>query len=604
MYMKESKREDLLRYYETELDYFRLAGAAFAKKYPKIASRLELSSSQSGDPHVERLIEAFAFLTARIQYNIDSEFPEISFALLDNLYPHFLEPIPAFSVARFVLDSKANFTSGLRVERDSQLLAQLGEGYSINMRTTYPVTLYPFEVSDVAVCSPAMFHQVKRYDDAEAVINVSLQSSKVPFPQIDCSELRFYLGGNKSVSYELYELLTTQLLDIGLHNPENDTVVWIGKESLREVGFEDDENILPSRPTSHPQYRLLQEYFAFPEKFLFIDVQNLDRRTVKNDKLQLLFVLKNMIQEHRLVTSDNFLLYCTPIVNLFPKVSEPLFVDHKSMQYKLTADLRRDLLTEIHSITSITGSMDTKAETHVLRPFFSLHHGSRVAASDKAYWYARRVPTNRKDKPGTEMYVSFVDKEFNPSRSTGGTVYGHVLCTNRHLAQSLPERSVLQTEVKGLPVSKIFCLHQPTKQLDPPLSGSLRWRLISHLSMNYISLSNPQTALSALKEMLRLYNINDEPYIERQIDAITAMNIRAIVKRVGNLDAFGYVRGKEINITFNEENFAGSSALLLGRILHEFYQLHERVNSFTQVQVNGIKKTEVWKSWKPDIQVV
>lgn len=599
--MNETHRDELLRYYETELDYLRSAGAAFARKYPKIASRLELSTSQAGDPHVERLIEAFAFIAARIQLNIDAEFPEISYALLDNLYPHFLEPIPSLSIARFVLDPTANISTPITIPRDTLLHAELNDRFTLTFRTAYRLILYPIEVASAEVCEPGIFPSDPRMDGAAAVIRIRLRSYQAPFSRFGLRCLRFYLGAIKSVCYELYELLHTQLLNVGVQNPDSSRIVWLGPDSFQEVGFGSEESLLPTHPTSQPQYRLLQEYFALPEKFFFADITYLDRANLHTTTLDILLVLRSLPSEHRLITTDSFQLNCTPIVNLYPKISEPVTIDHRRVQYHLVPDARRDLFCEVHSIQSISGSMDPESNTEILRPYFSLRHGTFVEASDRVYWYARRLPTFRKDKPGTEVFLSFVDREFQPTLPPKGIVFGHVLCTNRHLAHNLPERTSLTPEITGLPLQRIELIHQPTKQLDPPLSGSIRWRVISHLSLNYLSLTNPSTALQALQEMLRLYNVGNVPHLDRQIEGIVAIQVEPLVLRVGDVRAFGYIRGKEILLTFNEELFAGSSALLLGRILREFFRLHEELNSFTAVAVNGVRRQQLWKQWYPEL---
>jgi type VI secretion system protein ImpG len=599
--MNENHRDDLLRYYETELEYLRSAGAAFAQKYPKIASRLELSTSQSGDPHVERLIEAFAFLAARIHLNIDAEFPEISYALLDNLYPHFLEPIPSMSIARIALDPTANVTSPLHIPRNTLLYADLSDGYTLTFRTAYSVALYPFEVSRVEICEPGLLPPDARFANAAAAIRIRIQSLKAPVAQFAPPYLRFYLGANKAFAFELYELLQTQLIDVGIADPAAQTITWLGSDCLREVGFHRDEALLPFLPTAHPQYRLLQEYFALPEKFLFVDITRLDTVPLDTSSFEILLPLRTLPNEHRLISTESFALNCTPVVNLFPKISEPVAIDHRQVQYRLVADARRDLMTEVHSIAHLSGSMDPESDTEILRPYFSLHHGTFIRASDRVYWYARRVPTLRKDKPGTEMYLSFVDREFRPSVPASGVVFGHILCTNRHLAHNLPERSPLTIDIAGLPLRRVELIHQPTPQFDPPLSGSIRWRVISHLSLNYLSLTNPETALATLHEILRLYNVGNIAYLDRQIEGITALTVQPIVRRVGDTRAFGYLRGKEITLTLDEELFTGSSALLLARVLREFYRLHEQINSFTLFAVNGVRRPSIWKTWSPDI---
>lgn len=599
--MNKNHRDELLRYYETELDYLRTAGTAFARKYPKIAARLELSAAQAGDPHVERLIEAFAFIAARIQLNIDAEYPEVAYALLDNLYPHFLAPLPSISVVRLHLDPNANISAPIVIPRHTLMHAELAEGYQLTFRTAYPVTLYPFDIEKVEVCEPGLFPLSPQLERAAGVLRVRLHSPKIPFSQFSLSQLRFYLGCNRSFCYELYELLHTQLLDVGVYNPSTQVLAWLGQNSLQEVGFEPTENILPTHSLSYPHYRLIQEYAVFPEKFLFVDITQLDRIDKNTTTVDLLLPLRTLPHEHRLISRESFALNCTPIVNVFPKISEPIAIDHRHIQYRLVPDARRDLLTEVHSINLVSGSMEPTREAEILRPYFSLQHGTFVRASDDVYWYARRLPTLRKDKPGTEIFLSFVDREFRPQAPANGVVFAHTLCTNRHLAHNLPERSLLQPEITGVPVSRCELVHQPTQQLDPPLGGSIRWRVISHLTLNYLSLTNPQTGLSALHEMLRLYNTGNTAYLDRQIEGIVAMDVQPSIRRVGDVRAFSYLRGKDITLTFNEELYAGASALLFGRVLREFFRLYEQLNSFTTVAVKGQRRQQIWKRWDAEL---
>src|SRR5690348_599452 len=137
--MRADEQEELLRFYERELTYLRKMGVEFARKYPKVAGRLELGPDQSADPYVERLLEGVAILTARVQYNIESEFPKISAALLEVLYPHYLVAVPSMSIARFEIDpTQGKLTSGFTIDRHSPLVAEARQGHACRFRTGYP----------------------------------------------------------------------------------------------------------------------------------------------------------------------------------------------------------------------------------------------------------------------------------------------------------------------------------------------------------------------------------------------------------------------------------------------------------------------------------
>lgn len=595
--MSRRGREELLDLYQAELSYLRRSGAAFAEMYPKVAGRLELGGDECPDPHVERLIEAFAFLTARIQHNLNEEFPEITTSLLDVLYPHYLCPVPATTVARMEVDpGQGKLTTGHRVPRHTPLFAQTRDGLHCRFRTCYPVTLWPVEVSH------AGFESTDRYDFLDGlpgvatVLRIRIETLGGSLRELDLKQLRFYLDGEMRTATTLHELLFAHAVRVAIVPEGADRGVFLPQPALRPVGFAADEEVLPYPPQSHPGYRLLQEYFTSPRKFLFFDADHLDAHRSER-YFDLLVLLDRLPPERMVVDRRNFVLGCTPVVNLFRRTTEPIRLHHRTAEYRLLPDVRRERTTEIHSIQRVSLSSDRNDETGVVEPFYSFSHEVRGRGA-RAFWTARRRPTGRRDVPGTEMWLSLLDLDFRPAEPSTQTLYAHTLCTNRRLAEQLPDGALLQIE-EAAPLHRIVALHPPTPQLDPALGGAAQWRLISHLSLNHLSLEGGRDGLKALREILRLYSAFGQASVHEQIMGIREMECRRVVRRTGTDAWRGFCRGTEVTLTFDEDAYAGTGAFLLASVLNHFFGLYASVNSFTQLVARSRQREGTWKRWEP-----
>jgi type VI secretion system protein ImpG len=594
--------ESLLRYYTNELTYLRRTGRSFAQRYPKVASRLELAADSCADPDVERVIESFALLTARIQRRLDSEFPEITTALLGAMYPNLVDPVPPMTIAEFAVDAaQGKMTSGHEIPRNTPLFAQSAGGLICRFRTCYPVTLWPLEVTGASLESPTQFDFLDASAQVASVLRIQLRSCGVSLAELGLQQLRFCLRGDSTLTNALYELIFGHALRVALlHQPDSEDSarhpVYLPPDSVLPVGFTDDEDVIPYAPHALPAYRLLQEYFLFPEKFLFFDLQHLDLARTGNT-LDILILLDQMPRDRLSIDRDTFRLGCTPILNLFRKTTEPLRLDHRQLEYRLEPDHRRQRMTEIHSIQAVSASSNPAEETMRLEPFFSFRH--RVDGHpQRAFWYSRRVPTDREDLPGTDVLISFVDLDFNPKLPPDQTVYAHVMCTNRDFATQLPDGAVLQIEDVA-PIARISCLGKPTHPAYPPLGGSTLWNLISNLSLNYLSLSGGPESLHALREILHLYSFSDQPSTHQQVQGMREMSCRRVTRRVG-MDAWrGFCHGTEVTLTFDEKLYVGSSPFLMGAVLSRFLALYGAVNSFTQLVIKSQQREGEWKRWPP-----
>jgi len=591
-------REDLLRAYWRELGYLRQMGASFAETYPKVAGRLEVGADGSPDPHVERLIESFAFLTARIQHNLDSEFPEIAVELLNILHPHYLNPVPSLAVALFEVDpQRGKITSGHVIPRHTPLFAQPEDGATIcRFRTCYPVTLWPVEVTQASFESPAQFEFLDSAADVASVLRLRVESRAGSLAEMELDRLRFYLNGDRILVDALYELLFCQCLGVALL-PEGDPQrrpVRLPAAAIQPVGFERGEEVLPYPEFSQPAYRLLQEYFTFPEKFLFADVAGLGRHGSEN-AFEILVLLRRAPGAWMRVERDTFALGCTPIINLFQRTTEPIRLDHRRTEYPLVADARRERFTEIHSVTSVSSSSDPRSRARVYAPFYSFNH-HMAERGHEAYWHARRTTSLRKDMPGSETMLSLVDLDFQPFLPPTETLYAHTLCTNRALAEQLMAGALLQTDVAA-PVSRIVALTKPTPQINPPSDGSTLWRLISHLSLNYLSFATGEESLQALREILKLYSTSEHSSAQQQIQGIREMSLRKTVQRTGRDAWRGFCRGTEVTLVFDESLYVGGRAFLLGSVLNRFFGLYASVNSFTQLVIKSKQREGIWNRW-------
>jgi type VI secretion system protein ImpG len=602
-------RDELLDYYERELTFLRQMGAEFADKYPKVASRLVLEADRCEDPHVERLLEGFAFLAARVHLKIEDEFPEITESLLNILYPHLLRPIPAMSVVEFNVDSEqGKLTKSFTVPRNSILYSRPVDGVPCKFRTCYETTVWPVKTAQAKWCSPERLDPPVKAPDAIAACGLTLECFEdVEFKALQTKTLRIYLNGESNLLHTLYELLFNNCFRILLRNPQDpfQTPITLPKGSLRAMGFNNDEAILPYPNRSFTGYRILQEYFAFSEKFFFLELGNLEPLSLGGftTHAEIVFLFSPFERNDRQqsleigISEKTFRLGCTPIVNLFAKTAEPILLEQTRFEHMVLPDVRRRNAMEIFSIDEVVSVSPDRREVKNFEPFYSHRHGRE--ARNQAFWYASRRPSTRANDSGTEMFLSLVDSSGATSRSGNDTLTVRCTCTNRDLPSRLPfGNDAGDFEIEGgSAVKRILTLRKPTATLRPPLRRELNWRLISHFSLNYLSLV--EEGRGALQEILRLYNYTDSTSLERQISGISALSSRRHFARVVSEHGISFARGVRVDMEFDEELFVGSGVFLLASVLEYFLGLYASLNSFSQLAVRTKQRKEVMRVWQP-----
>ncbi len=603
--------DDLRLYYEQELTFLRQMGSEFADRYPKIASRLVLEPDKCEDPHVERMLEAFAFLAARVHLKIDDEFPEITEALLSIVYPHYIRPIPSMSVVQFQVDTlTGGLTSAQRIKKGALLNSKPVAGVPCQFRTCYETTVYPLVVEEADWRTPDRLSPPIKSLDASGCFRIKLRCPPdVTFDKLGVSTLRFFISAESDLTHIVYELLHCNCTQIVVRDGKPNSKVpevRLRPDALRPVGFGEDEAMLPYPLRSFAGYRLLQEYFSFPEKFFFFDLTGLDAAWSGGlqGSAEIVFLIAPFeFPERRQklelgVSAKTFRLNCTPIINLFSQTAEPILLDQRSYEYPVVPDVRRPMALEVFSIDEVL-TIDPGTHTVVqYDPFYSYKH-SAVRERKQTFWLSNRRPSGRRDDEGTEMFLSMVDLSTRPVRPDADTITVKTTCTNRDLPSRLPfgnENGDFELE-GGAAIKKIVALKKPTGSVRPPVGKSSLWRLISHLSLNYLSLV--EEGKESLQEILKLYSFTGSAFSEKQIEGMLTLTSKRHFARVMSENGIAFVRGTQVEMEFDEDMFAGAGVFLFASVIEAFLGLYVSLNSFSQLVVRTRQRKELLKQWPP-----
>lgn len=565
-------KDELLPYYEEELTFIRQMAGEFRDKYPAVAGKLLLEPNTCEDPHVERLIEAFALLTGRVRHKLDDEFPEITESLLDVLYPHYLRPIPSQAIVQFQVDPSASSGADVvEVAKGTSIHSKPEDGEVCLFQTCYPTKVWPIRVTAAALSTSNRFLSPGLSADTAAVLRLRLEClGGTKLSQLPIETLRFYLNGEAAFINALYEALLLNTIRITIRSLDGSEPISysLPPESLHQVGFARDEGSLPYSDRSFLGYRLLQEYFSFPDKFWFFDLTGLSDLDLSRfgSSFEILFALKESDSRQRYgaleqaITVNTFQLGCTPVINLFAKAAEPIRVSQTKSEYRVIADQHHQLSTEIYSVDSVTSTPSYEGDVKHYAPFYSLRHGQNER--QQHFWSTHRRPSFRKNDSGTEVYLSLVDLDFQANSPDVDILDVRLTCTNRDAVRNLrfnEEYGELQMESSNL---QVRCLRKPTITTRLPLRRSLQWRLISHLSLNHLSLV--EGGREALQEILRLYDYGDDPVVQRLISGIAELSSKPVVSRLPSETGIAFCRGTDVTITLNEAEYVGIGMALFG----------------------------------------
>lgn len=603
-------QDDLLLYYERELTYLRKLGAEFAQQYPKVASRLQLEASKTEDPHVERLLEGFAFLTARINRRLDDDFPEISETLLEMLHPQLVRPLPSVCIVDMPLDpAQGRSPDGFAVPRGSTLNSRPVQGVPCAFRTVYDTVLWPLTVATAEWTSTDRVGGGARGPEAVGAIRLGIRAFEgVKLESLSIDSLRLHLAGDTNVVDTLYELLINNVAQVVVRNPDrpSDPPVLLGAQCIESMGFGEHESVLPYSSQTFAGYGLLTELFAFPEKFHFVNLLGFGDalRTLRaTDRVDLSILITPFERADRRqvlelgLSPRTFRTNATPAVNLFEQNAEPVLLTERKFEYPVIADVRRRLEVETWSVDRVTLVEHEARQSQVVSPLYSHRHDHRGARDDIFWSTTRRASSWRTDR-GTDLFLSFTDLsgEIRPPDVDVASL--RVTCYNGDLPSRLPFGVDARGDfelISGGPVSRISCVVNPTKSVQPALGKSLLWRMISSLSLNHLSLIDGTP--DALQEILRLHNLSNSLSAERQIDGLIGVTSESSYARVAAENGIAFARGRRVELQFDEEQFAGGGMFLFASVLERFLALYASMNSFTQVSVRSRQRRRPVADW-------
>lgn len=606
----------LLELYNQELQHVRESAAEFAKEYPKIAGRLTLSGIDCADPYVERLLEGFAYLTARVQLKLDAEYPTFTHNLLEIAYPHYLAPTPSMTVVQMQIDpDEGSLNSGFNLPRGSVLRATLGRDSQTpcEYRSAHNVTLWPLKVSQAEYFgNPAtvLGRLAAAESKAKAGLRIVLRSgAETPFNSLTLENLPLYLNGADEQPFRLYEQLLGNACAVYARQPGADWVERLPSEAIKSCGFDDREAAMPIVAQAFQGYRLLQEYFALPQRYLFVDFTHLGRAVQRctGQELELIVLFDRLDQSlEGSVGPQQFVPFCTPAINLFSRRVDRIHLSDRVSEHHVIADRTRPMDFEIHSLTSITGH-GTGPEQPFL-PFYAVRDPSRYGRN-QAYYTLRREPRvlsseqrrngTRSNYVGSETFVSLVDPQQAPYRHDLRQLGVTALCTNRDLPLFMNVGGGMTdfTLADSAPVTSIRCLAGPSRPRASHAHDQKAWRLISQLSLNYLSLSEEGQGAAALRELLRLYGDSNDSALQLQIEGLREVRSKACTRRLPMPGPIVFGRGLEITLEFDENAFRGTGVFVLGAVFERFLARYVSINSFTETVIRTSERGEIMR-WK------
>ncbi|WP_159999490.1 type VI secretion system baseplate subunit TssF [Roseomonas sp. 18066] len=595
----------LLPFYNRELAALRREAGEFAEAYPKVAGRLRLSGDTADDPYVERLLEGVAFLAARAQQRLDDELPEISDALLEMLSPQMLAPVPSMTTLR--LRPGAELRGPVAIPRGLAVETEPVRGEPVRFRTCHDVTLWPLVLEQARLTGLPIAAPLNRAAaGAAACLRLSFRTltPDLPMAELGLDKLRLHLRGAGSQAALLHEVLSQSVLSIALADgPSDPSPTILDASRLRPVGFDRAEAALPWPNRAFDGYRLLTEYFAFPEKFLYLELDGLEARSLmqRGDRLEIFIWLSRAVPElERSVTADSFALGCTPAINLFPQRCEPIALDGTRSEWQVMPDARRPAALEVHSLTRLRESRPDGSRREVL-PFHRLGRVEPDETAGDIHYLALRRPAAA-PLGGTQTHLALRDPGFDPARPADAVLSIDALCCNRDLPSMLPfggGQPRLRVADGGVSLDGAECLSAPTPTLRPGLQERSAWKLISHLALNHLGITGGEQGALALKEMLRLHDLRDTPENRAAIAALVAVEARPGVARLPGGRAGAFVRGLDVTLAFDPAGWQAGGLHLLAAVLERFLALQVSVNAFTRCQVVLRGRAGIAARWTP-----
>lgn len=613
----------LFDYYQTELDKLRDYGERFAEEYPKVAGRLQLSRTAAADPHVERLIESVALISARLQLKIDDDFSRVSEALLEHIHPHLARPVPSCTIVRFEPDA-ASMSGEMEVPKGAMLssvaLRSSVEmaGLSCQFLTVYPTQLLPVAIDAVSFAPVRGASLVSGDEVVDGVLSISLsRPGAAALGDLDVTRLRLFVDGEADTANMLYEMLMSASVGVFVRTegPDGPQTRRLRDAGFEPVGFAAEDALLQYDARSHAGYRMLQEFLVFPEKFRFVDL------VVPGG----LFLDEGATAEILITTAPfprqewasrlygrigtrNLQLGCTPAVNLFPVSAQPIRIEPGRERYPVLPDTRRARGMEIQAIREVmVVRRGGTVRRQRLVPLFGVPDPHAVAdhggapADALPRWTYEREPAVAGE--GDQHFLWLIDPDLAVLSHGDAVASVEAYCSNGDLPAMLPFGNPAGDFSYGenVPVLAITCVTRPTQTVRRARNDGEFWRLVSNLTLNYTSLVDAGGL--GLRQILQAHNLFDPGVMpgehaeaSRMIDGITGVSVERAVERMGSAARRAFVQGARIRLTLDEAAFPGS-AYLFAAVMERFLSVLAGGNSFTQLVAKSTQREKEIGAW-------
>jgi len=624
----------LLKHYEQELAYMREMGEEFAESYPKIAARLGMDGVEIRDPYVERLMEGFAFMAARVQLELDLQYPVLTQHLLEIIYPHYLAPTPAMMVAGFKPDpAQGGMDEGFLLKRGSTLRSPLGTGdvTACQFKTAHDVRLWPIEIAEAEYIDgrgELVAAGLGDNRDAKAAVRIRLKAlGQAKLEKLPLDKLTLFMTGSGWQPWRLYEHLANDGVGIGGRsvNRRADWSYVNPQSRIAATGFDAEQAMLPFPGQSFDGYRLLQEYFALPNRFFFVEISGLQKvisKAGKEDSVDIYILLSQSVGSLKtLIEPASFELFASPAINLFEKRCDRVHVDGRDVDYHVVPDRTAPMDFEIYEVRGVRGISAEGKDDVPFEPFYSSTDFTAAGESHSAYYTLRRRMRQRSERQrlkgtrtsylGSDTYINMVDQNQAPYGEDIDQLAVTALCSNRDLPLLLSSGNENGdfTLPDGGPVKKVTAITPITRpRASLAVESDSAWRLISHLSLNYMSISQTDRGepASALRELLGVYGPLGDKALSKQLEGITKLETRPIVRRMADGVLSTALRGLEVKIQFDESFYEGTGVYLLGAVLQRFFARYVAVNSFTETVITSPDRGEIarWPAMSGKRQVL
>ncbi len=596
--------DDLIEYYQRELAFLGDSAGAFADAYPKIAARLGLTREAIEDPHIGRLIEAVAFMNARLRHKIDDEFPELSDALLLTLYPHLIQPVPSFFVAR--LEPGPDLDKPLLVPSGTRVLTEPVADVACSYRLAGDTLLLPIRLVAASMGGPPFEAPALGVRDAKGVLRLQLAVTKpeVDLAGLEIDRLRLFIKSDARRAQLLVEQLGVNLIGIGVASgPADPGAVLLPAKALRLMGLGDDELLLPQSPVASLAYAAVQEHFSYPQKQLFFEIDGLSARTIAitGGNLEIFLYFDRLSPElERVVRAEDFELFACPAVNLFETSSEPIRIDQTAIEYRIIADAGGEDAHEVHSVIDVS-LQDGRGQIVAVPPLHAIDRGS---ARLGRLFHATARRSSFGPGGGDDVFLQVADLDGRLLEDEATVVSARLLCTNRDLPARLPfggGRPWLSlTEV--LPgLAGVAALTKPSPTRRPARRRAAVWKLVGQLSLNHLSLVGGGDGARALREVLALYDIADSADSASLRDRLVGIEAAPGVARVRLRGHTAIAAGIDVSLELDDERLSGSGSFLLCCVIERFLASACALNSFVRVSARLRGEAELWKTWTPRI---